>query len=92
VFLVNSCAALILLNLSYAGSYYATSTEASCLALSALLHYLFLASVLALANLAVSKMIKIWRKEERSNQLPKTKYIMTSAVAVTWGKSSVLCM
>jgi len=84
---VNSCAAIILLNLPYAGSYYATSTEASCLALSALLHYLFLASVLALANLAVSKMIRGRRKEKKAD---RTKYVLiTSAVAVTWGKSSV---
>ena len=80
---MNSCAALILLNLSYVGSYYATSTETSCLVLSALLHYLFLASVLALANLAVSKMIRIWRKGERPNI---AKYITPSAVVVTWGK------
>ena len=81
---MNSCAALILLNLSYVGSYYATSTETSCLALSALLHYLFLASVLALVNLAVSKMIRVQRKEKR---VDRTKYIIiTSAVVVTWGK------
>ena len=84
---MNSCAALILLNLSYAGSYYATSTETSCLALSALLHYLFLASVLALANLAVSKMIRVGRKQKKAD---RTQYVLvTSAVVVTWGKSSV---
>ena len=84
---MNSCAALILLNLSYVGSYYATSTETSCLALSALLHYLFLASVLALVNLAVSKMIRVRKNGKR---VDRTKYIITtSAVVVTWGKSSV---
>ena len=83
ILLLNSCTSLLLLNLSFVAAYYsARFSETACHTVSAIFHYLFLASVFSLAGLAFTRLEREGAKDKR-----KKKYsAVVLGLLVTWCK------
>ena len=83
MFLLNTTASLLLLNLVFVAAYY-LSESATCRGVSVFFHYLFLTAVFSLAGLAVVKLKGAGKKEARRTL--RDKCMVISGVLATWCK------
>ena len=86
VFLLNACVALLLLNLSVVASYHGRSSEKGCHSFSAILHYVFLASVLSLTALAVPKFGRARGMKNKERTCGEKTFVIISGLAIIWSK------
>ena len=86
VFLLNACVALLLLNLSVVASYHGRPSEKCCHSFSAILHYVFLASVLSLTALAVTKFGRARGMKNKERTCGGKTFVIISGLAIIWSK------
>jgi hypothetical protein len=84
VFLLNACVALLLLNLSVVASYHGRPSEKCCHSFSAILHSVFLASVLSLAALAVTKFGRAGGMKNKERTCGGKTFVIISGLAIIW--------